>query len=226
MRRVPSFTAILFSLVAFAIGAESPLARSQATQNEGAVLPSSLRWYAQIAKTRGQSVLDLVSTETYDYSPSLTESLRKDLLVKGTVLSQTVDYSNGFEIFRWYRVRVLSRGPERTFVNNLEHASIPDSVKHVGSDEIMVRVHGGTAVIDGITITQPGLPTLKDGQSYAFFLDKTPFGFYTLGFETTPVAITSNGSLDASSGGNKRFVRQLRAYHSYEDVQQLAMHAK
>ena len=226
IRRVPSFTAFLLIPLVFTLSATGPLALSQVLQDNKPVLPSSLRWYAEIAKAHGQSSVDLASTETHDYSPSLTESLRKDVLVKGIVVSQTLDWSDGFKIFRWYRVRVLSHGPDRAFTNTLEHASIPNSAKNIGSDEILIRVHGGTAVIDGVAISQPGPLALKDGQQYAFFVNKTSFGFYTLGFETTPVAINSAGSFDFSSSGNKLFTRQLRAYHSFEDVQQLAMRTK
>ena len=225
MGRVPLFTAISLILLV-TISAKSPLAMGQTPANKETVLPSSLRWYAQIAKAHGQSSLELSSTETHDYSPPLTDSLRKDLLVKGVVISQTVDFSDGFKIFRWYKVRVLSQGPNRSFVNKLAHASLPDLAKHIESDEIIVRVHGGTAVVDGVTITQPGPPALKNGEQYAFFVNRTPFGFYTPGFGTAPVAITSAGHLDVASGSNTQFSRQLRAYHSFEDVQQLAMRTK
>ena len=224
MRHNSSITAALLSLLV--IGLEGSSALSQSPQSKENILPSSLRWYAGIAKAHGQSSVNLASTATHDYSPSLAESLRKDNLIRGVVVSQSIDSYDGFAIYRWYRVRVLSRGPDRTFINFLQHAFVPNTAKNVGADEVMVRISGGTAVVDRVTITQPGLPALKDGQQYLFFANKTSFSFYTLGSETTPVAITSDGSLDFSSAGNKLFARQLRAYHSYEDVQQLAMHTE
>ncbi len=216
--------AISFGLLALSLASLSAL--SQALRDNGPVLPSSLRWYAGIAKAHGQSTLNLGSTETHDYSPPLAESLRKDLLVKGLVVSQTVDASDGFTIFQWYRVRVLSHGPDRPLATSVERGSVPGIAKNLNTDEILIRVHGGTTMVDGVSITQPGPPMLREGQQYTFFLNKTSLGFYTLGFSTTPVAISPDGSLDVSSAGSKLFARQLRAYHSYEDVQQVAVRTK
>ncbi len=225
MRRVSFHRAVYF--LAYALIFLSVHVGAQTPQQSGPALPSSLRWYANIARSRGQTSLELASTETHDYSPPLAESLQKDLLIKGTVLSRFVDASDGFRVYRWYRVRVLSQGPSKTTVSASEHASVPPSLRGgSGVNEILVRVSGGTTVIDGISITQPGPAALNLNQDYAFFLERTSSGFYTLGFATTPVALNADGSFNLPPVGGRLFIRQLRAYRSYQDVQQLAMRSK
>jgi len=87
--------------------------------------PTSLKWYAEMAKQHG-----LTSTGTLDVPEGtsvrpLKELVAKSLVVDGVVQSVTVDWSDGYQIFTWYRIKVFSRGQEPSWIGVLTSAKSP-----------------------------------------------------------------------------------------------------
>jgi len=190
-------------------------------------LPSSLAWYAQLARQRGQTSITLASGETHDYTPPLSDTLRKSLVLRGIVVEHTTDTSDGFKIRQFYRIHVLAQGAKKPSASTAAvSVQPPTHFQTPSSGEIILYTDGGTAVIDGVSITQPGPALLQIQKPYLFFLTPQSNGIYTLSFNTKPLPLDGQGKIDFSSAGSSKFVQQLRPFQSYSDVEAMSERTK
>lgn len=190
-------------------------------------LPSSLAWWAQVAQERGQKAITLGTGETQDYTPPLIETLRQNLVLRGTVVEHTTDTSDGFKIRQFYKIHVLAQGPNRRPASTSSISVRPPShFQGSSSDELILYTDGGTAIVDGVTITQPGPDILEAQKTYLFFLTRGSNGIYMLGFNTKPLLLDAQGNIDFTTAGVSKFVRQLRSAHSYSDLEVMAQRVK
>ena len=183
--------------------------------------PTSLKWYAEIAKQRG-----LTSTGTLDVPEGtsvrpLKELVAKSLVVDGVVQSVTVDWSDGYQIFTWYRIKVFSRGQEPSWRGVVNFGEVPKSLPPAASDEILFRRPGGIAVVDGIRIeNQCDEPTLVVGDRYLFFLEPLRDNAFVSTFQSEPIRLDGSGLIDHSY--KRDFARRFDQFHSPQDVQAFA----
>jgi hypothetical protein len=146
----------------------------------------------------------------------LKELILQSLIVDGEVLSSTVDASDGFEIYTWYRVRVLSRGPEPSWVGVVNGGDVPESLPRPNDGEILVRLHGGTVVVDGITITQDDKPQLTIGSRYLFFLEPLRDGAFVPTYQSWPVELNDNGIINHAS--HSKFAQRFDRFQTLQDL--------
>jgi len=192
---------------------------AQTTQSQPpSAPPSSLAWYAQIAKARGQSHIEIANTPEADYTSPLGETMRHSIVVRARVSAATVDWSDGFQIFRWYVVAPQDRfdGPE-VAPDRAARAAKP-ALKAAAPGELVVRVRGGTAVVGEVSITMPGPAALARGRDYLLFLTPAPDGFFELSFATQPVVLDEAGNIDAGALGSSTFARELARYRSFAEL--------
>jgi hypothetical protein len=183
--------------------------------------PTSLKWYAEIAKQRGLTSTGAIDTPEAEPVRPLKELIAKSLVIDGAVQSVTVDWSDGFQVFTWYRIKVFIRGPEPSWRGVVHMGEIPKSLPHAESDEIYLRLYGGTAVVDGITITMDyGEPKLVVGSRYLFFLEPLINKAYVSTYQSEPVMLDSGGLIDHSYKRN--FSRRFDQLQSFQDVVSVA----
>lgn len=220
--RSTALSIILMSLAATQVS----IAQHSGTTSTGSPLPSSLAWYAQIAKQRGQKTLILSNPETHDYTPLFHDTVKGSLLIEGTVTESAIDASDGFSIFHWYTIDPQNKYQRADLhTKNIPHNGVP-VLRPNRPGELVVRVKGGTVSVDGVSITQPGPPAMEKGRSYLLFLTPTSEGFYELSFMTRPIPLDSAGKIDHASVGNSRFSRQLVPFGSFSDIRSFAEKSK
>jgi hypothetical protein len=121
-----------------------------------------------------------------------THSLPVDGVVETSVVYGAPDSIN---VETWYKVKVLWRGPEPSVHPATVKETVPEQLRDLGQDEILVMRIGGTAVVDGVSITEWAEKPLAAGQRYLFFLDSLKdAGAYMTGL-TEPVEVDEQGNL-------------------------------
>jgi hypothetical protein len=189
--------------------------------------PTSLAWWAFHAKQKGQTSLQIGALqEGHDYTPPLSQTVAHSFVVQGIVRSLKVDHSDGFHIFQWYTVTPIKAGPLPTTHTTAISKDIPAAVGAVSGNDIIVRIRGGSANIDGVAITEIGPPQLVVGGTYLFFLDKTDAGFYELAFNTRAVELDEKGLINHTALGVSTFTRQLDKHNTFEDIEKLEVNTK
>jgi hypothetical protein len=208
------------------------LSASEAIAQAGSVGPT-LQWHANRAKSAGQTSYEFGPDQVgFDYTPKLTEIIKNNLLVDGLVESSFVEApSNAFSIFTWYKIKVLSRGQEPSVSRMAVKNEIPEQLRMLGPDEIIVRAFGGTAIVDGVTLTVWGEPRLTIGKRYLFFLDSrlvyvpdsmSHQSAYDIGFMTRPLLVDEQGKIQHPS----EKTTFLRSVEGFQDVDGLERYAQ
>jgi len=181
----------------------------------------TLQWTANRAKAAGQSTYTFGPVlENFDYTPKLAQVVNDDLLVSGMVESSFVEaVPTSFNIQTWYKIKVQMRGPEPSAKNRLMgDAKIPDVLQPLASDEVIVCVLGGTAEIEGVTLTQIVDPPLTLGKRYLLFLEPMTTGAaYHIGFMTTPVLVDERGKIEHPDKVTP-FLRSIDWVHDVEEL--------
>ena len=188
----------------------------------------TLQWYANRAKSGGQTSYAFGPDEgKFDYTPKLEEIVKSYLLVDGVVESTFVyALNNSTHIETWYKIRVLSRGQEPSIIMPASakmKMAIPEQLGIFDSDEVALCEFGGSAVIDGVSLTARGEPPLIMGKRYLFFLDSTAVSnAYTNGSVTRPVLVDENGTIQHPS----KKTTYLRSIDGFRDLDELKRYVR
>ncbi len=188
-------------------------------------LPGSLSWWASNAKAKGQTKIEIGPIQGNDYTPALNQTIANSYIVQGAVATGVVDHSDGFHIYQWYKVTRTSQSANQNKVKPALSKQLPAGLS-VSADTLLVRIAGGTAVIDGVQITESGPPPLSAGHTYLFFLDRTDAGFYELAFNTRAVPMKPTGEIDHDLSCPTVFCKQLLSMRTFDDVQRIKAKAK
>ena len=190
---------------------------------DGKPLPSSLAWYASIAKARGQKEISIVSMESHDYTPPLDRTAQNSLLLRGSIAAAIIS-SDGFHIYQWYRIKVISRGHTNPSRETAVLSDIPASLGPLQSDDVILRIPGGTELVDGVAVTQDGPSPLTVGQTYLLFAVPTNGPFYHLSLNTHPIPLDATGHLLSTKEHPSTFDRQMEGFALYDDVDKTISH--
>ncbi len=141
----------------------------------------SLAWHATKARNEGKSAVTLGPTifEYPESEPSLDEALvRSTVLVASLLESKTS--TTEFQILTWRKYRIVERlamqsrelPPQLDQNWQAELALAPKSMLPLASDEFLTDDYGGTAKIDGVTITmtRDGTQDLPVGGRHLVFV--------------------------------------------------------
>jgi hypothetical protein len=178
--------------------------------------PTSLKWYAEKAKLRGDTTVERGNLVGGDAPRPLKELVKQSLVVDGKVESSTVDASDGYHIFTWYKIKVLTKGATPEWRGVFNRGSVPDTVEHVHGDEFLLRLTCGAVVIDGVTVTQQGQAPLTVDKRYVFFLEPLTDNAYVTAYQSTPVELDEKGLLIHSP--HSAFSQRLQQFQSVQDV--------
>ncbi|WP_263386031.1 hypothetical protein [Granulicella arctica] len=180
------------------------------------VLPTSLRWYAEIAKQRGQSAIQIGHIAQPMQQRTPHEVVQQNDLVLGTIESSS-QTNDDFVVFTWYRLRLAGTATTRLHMTassdpreKTAEIAIPTAYKNLGENEILVRVRGGSTKVDGVAITQNTSVQMALNRKYLLFLKPLIGHVYEYGAETEPLPSKEDGTLALSSGS--QFSKQFEKY--------------
>jgi hypothetical protein len=195
--RVKIAAFILVSLVVFAIGSAKVYLRSQEqaaeqiAELEKAEDRGSVKWYARLAKAKGQNRISKASPESSyaDDVRDLNDALRYSHMILGVPLEkQSLPYGET-GVITWYKFKIVEKlshkelKPCDCMPDNLV---APQEMFPLSADEILVPRAGGTVVVDGVEITEDDsqFPQFALSTRYLLFLkmdDSRQIGILGLG---------------------------------------------
>lgn len=139
----------------------------------------SLRGKIRSAQAQNRRVVDLGEGEGV---PPIVESLQQAARAYSVVLATPMSKETVIEADRqlrtWYRMRILERistAPASVLSLSLSDVIKPERpTKQIhSSDEVFLLQHGGTMIVDGVTVIQrmTDFPPLDPGTQYLCFID-------------------------------------------------------
>jgi len=135
--------------------------------------PGTLKWHAQQAKQKGLRKLTLANPLGFFASAnSLDEVLAAYSVLVATPMAKAVEIDSGRQILTIYKLQVLRRLADHPPAPDTLQRQIPAAFGRLQDNEIVVTQYGGTAVVDGVEITQndPKFPLMVEGRRYLLFL--------------------------------------------------------
>jgi len=156
---------VLVSLAVFAIGSTRVYLRSQEqtaeriAELEKAEDRGSLKWYARLAKAKGQNRISMMSREsTYgDEVKDLNDALRYYQMILAVPIEKHSSPFQDAGIRTWYKFKIV----EKLSHNQLKPCDCvpadlvaPEEMFPLGVDEILIPRAGGSVMIDGIEVTE------------------------------------------------------------------------
>ncbi len=137
----------------------------------------SLRWYAQQSAANGETQFALILSPRIPVAASLSDAIEDYGLVVGELVTQeSVWYDPPDKIYTWYKFRVtetLKQKPYVPCVTCTFTPTPPASLLPLQSNEILVPLLGGSALIDSVVIETniEDFGGLVEGQKYLLFLN-------------------------------------------------------
>lgn len=191
LRRVLPYTLVLCAvLIAIAI------ARVQIREPKR--LPSSqqLRWHVLEAKKQNKKAVSVPPWQALYAEPDLDEVAKRfTVMVVEPITKHTFETADGNRLLTWNKLRILETisTPEEAATDTSQ--TPPKEMFPLNRGEILIQTSGGTELVDGIEVNQPG-PELKDGQRYLVYvlLNSSGVGLLAHG-ETGISSVTANGQL-------------------------------
>lgn len=181
--RVKVAVFILVSLVVFAIGSARVYLRSQGqtaeriAELEKAEDRGTLKWYARLAKAKGQNTISKWSPEaTYaDEVKDLNDALSYyQMILAVPIEKQSLPFGDR-DVITWYKFQIV----EKLSHNELKPCDCvpadlvaPEEMFPLGADEILIPRSGGSVMVDGVEITEDDLqfPQFALSTRYLLFL--------------------------------------------------------
>jgi hypothetical protein len=191
LRRILPYTlACVAVLIAIAI------AKVQITEPKRVPLKQQLRWYANETKKQNKKVVTVPPWQALYAEPDLDEVTRRfTVMVVQPVAKQTYENANGNLLFTWNKLRILETvsSPKEAVTDTSQVP--PNELFPLNRGEILVQTSGGTKLIDGIEVSQPG-PELKEDERYLIYVLLNPSGVGILAHGETGIsAVRDNGQL-------------------------------
>lgn len=181
--RVKVAVFILVSLVVFAIGGARVYLRSQGqtaeqiAELEKAEDRGSLKWYARLAKAKGQNRISMWGPHaTYaNEVKDLNDALRYyQMILAVPIEKQSLPFQDA-SIRTWYKFKIVEK---------LSHKELkpcdcipadlvaPEEMFPLGADEILIPRGGGSVIVDGVEVTEVDVefPQFALSTRYLLFL--------------------------------------------------------
>jgi hypothetical protein len=187
--RVKVAVFFLVSLVVFAIGSARVYLRSQEqtaeqiAKLEKAEDRGSLKWYARLARAKGQNIISKWGPEaTYgDGVKDLNDALRYyQMILAVPIEKQSLPYGDR-NVITWYKFKIVEK---------LSHKELkpcdcmpadlvaPQEMFPLSANEILVPRAGGSVMVDGVEVTEDDLqfPQFALSTRYLLFLQTDDSG--------------------------------------------------
>ncbi|HVF54869.1 MAG TPA: hypothetical protein VM934_01890 [Pyrinomonadaceae bacterium] len=149
------------------------------TKREG-----SLEWYADVAKSKGQTRINVPMLTFVDYVTnvkSLNSTLKYYRLVKAVPVEKISTIRNNETILTWYKFNILEDLSTKKH-SACPDCSPPDFIPHellpTNSDEIVLAERGGTVTYDGVELTQSPEYGFEISRPYLMFLEEDESGVF------------------------------------------------
>ena len=134
--------------------------------------PSSqqLRWHALESKKQNKKSVSVPPWQALYVEPNLDEVAKRfTVMVVEPVTKQTFETSNGNRLVTWNKLRILETISSPQEAVNDTSQTPPEKMLPLARGEILMQTSGGTKVIEGVEVTEPG-PELKEGQRYLVYV--------------------------------------------------------
>jgi|SRR5215213_4571035 len=160
--------------------------------------PSSqqLRWHALESKKQNKKSVSVPAWQALYAEPNLDEVAKRfTVMVVEPVTTRTFETSNGNRLVTWNKLRILETISSPQEAVNDTSETPPEEMFPLNRGEILVKTVGGTKLIEGVEVTEPG-PVLKEGQRYLIYvlLNSSGVGLLAHG-ETGISSVTADGQL-------------------------------
>ena len=187
--RVKVAALILVSLVVFAIGSAWVYLRSQKqpaeqiAELEKAEDRGSLKWYARLAKAKGQNRITKWCPES-EYAEGvkdLNEALRySQMILAAPIEKQSFPFEDR-DVRTWYKFKIVEKLSQKELKPcDCMPADLvaPQEMFPLGADEILIPRGGGSLMVDGIEVTEDdvGYPQFALTTRYLLFLNTNDSG--------------------------------------------------
>jgi hypothetical protein len=200
MRQIRRLLPFALTVAAFLVAVV--FARVQTKQVKVAPLDNQVRWHANAAKKENKTKITIPAWNRLEAEP-IVEDVVTRFTVLVAVLEQKRSYesSDGNQLTTWNKLKILDTvsAPKETITD--ESSKPPQELFPLNRGEILIQTAGGTSVIDGVEITQPG-PELNKGQKYLLYVILNPSGVAALPHGRAGIfEVEQNGALKAFSKG-------------------------
>lgn len=155
-----------------------------------------LRWHALESKKQNKKSVSVPAWQALYAEPNLDEVAKRiTVMVVEPFTTRTFETSNGNRLVTWNKLRILETISSPQEAVNVTSETPPEEMFPLNRGEILVKTVGGTKLIEGVEVTEPG-PVLKEGQRYLIYvlLNSSGVGLLVHG-ETGISSIAANGHL-------------------------------
>jgi len=161
----------LFMVLMMALVKMSLVSCGAAQNTPGIPRPGTLQWHAQQAKSKGKASAEIVEFPGLSDQSNLDEAVERYTVVTAIPIASAVQPETG-TILTWHKFRVVSVLSKASKCEPCDPApNIPPRLLPLLPSEIAVPLEGGTARVDGVTITvRAAAPRLEMNQLYLLFL--------------------------------------------------------
>ncbi len=185
-----------YTLVGVAVLLAIVIAKVQMTEPKRVPFEQQLRWYANETRKQNKKVVSIPPWQPIYVEADLDQVAKRfTVMVVQPVAKQTYETANGNRLYTWNRLRIIETisSPNEAITDTSQVP--PEELFPLNRGEILVQTSGGTKLIDGIEVSEPG-PVLKEGERYLIYVLLNPSGVGILAHGATGVsAVGANGQL-------------------------------
>jgi hypothetical protein len=191
--------------------------RTQSVPEQGTV-----EWHVQQAKAKGETKVSLAQFPGMGQESNLDQALEYSTIVSAIPISSAVQIGKD-TIFTWYKFKIMS------FLSKAERCDPPcnsapippSSLLPLAPDEIAIPFGGGTAVVDGVTVTVSAERShFKANEKYILFLDSSADSsqvfFLGGGGHQWAFKVEGRGELYDESFRSSQLAQQVMTLHTEE----------
>jgi hypothetical protein len=192
-----SFRRVLpFMLVVGAVLISIVVAKMQIREPKRPPSSQQLRWQALESKKQNKNSVSVPAWNILYAEPNLDEVAKHfTVMVVEPVTKRTFETSNGNRLVTWNKLRILEviSSPQEA-VNDTSETP-PDEMLPLNRGEILIKTSGGTKLIEGVEVNEPG-PELKEAQRYLVYVLLNSSGVGLLPHGDTGISsVAANGHL-------------------------------
>ena len=172
------------------------IARVQKDEPKSVPFKEQLRWHANEARKQNKKSVSIPPWQPI-YVETDLESVAKHftVMVVQPVSKHIYETADGNRLYTWNRLRIIETvsAPEEAVTDNSQVP--PEELFPLNRGEILMQTSGGTKLIDGVEVREPG-PELKEGERYLIYVLLNPSGVGILAHGATGIsAVGDNGQL-------------------------------
>jgi hypothetical protein len=174
IRRIPRVAPFLVAIAIVFIAIV--IAKVQTRQPKVAPLDRQLQWRAHEAKQAGMNKVTIPEWNRLEAESDINEVVKRfTVVVVQLAEKRSYESSDGNRLYTWNKLRTLETVSTPEEFATDESLKPPQEMLDLNRGEILVQTAGGTKLIDGVEVTQPG-PELRNGEKYLLYLILNPSG--------------------------------------------------